>query len=321
MALRPTTIHAPGRPSTNVTSETPPSVEQAQYLSAMQTFDRAIAAADAAAGTVFSPNNGNLDDYSQPPVPYAVGDTWHTTDGIVYICTTANASAFDQADWSNFTFFAEYIAAGTLLTSPVIVQTAPNGGSQLRMENGQLSFGDSYLRKRFLEGVGNVDVMLYPGPNGQALICGWRPSIPGPALPIYSPFDCGDLTAHGTVTAAALALDPPTTHYVGAVDEPTFQNSWANYGGTTYGSARFYKDSQGLVHLSGLIKNGVSAAAAFTLPEGYRPGRTQLCPTLSASNVLCRIDIGADGVVKPTLLGSGTNVFVSLFVPPFLAEG
>jgi hypothetical protein len=61
-----------------------------------------------------------------------------------------------------------------------------------------------------------------------------------------------------------------------------FQNPWTNYGGS-FNDAHYFKDSQGIVHLRGLVKNPSLAADAavngqviFTLPIGYRPVQREL---------------------------------------------
>ena len=50
---------------------------------------------------------------------------------------------------------------------------------------------------------------------------------------------------------------------------PTFVNGWQDYGAPY--SARYYKDTNGRVHLKGLVKGGAAGTVAFTLPVGYRP--------------------------------------------------
>ncbi len=54
-----------------------------------------------------------------------------------------------------------------------------------------------------------------------------------------------------------------------AIIEPILLNGWQNDGGSN-APAQFYKDKEGRVHLSGLVKFGTSITM-FTLPEGYRP--------------------------------------------------
>ena len=87
---------------------------------------------------------------------------------------------------------------------------------------------------------------------------------------------------------------------------PTLLNSWVNDGG--YVLAGYFKDSFGLVHLKGVIKNGTISATIFTLPVGYRPSNTVLFMTLS-NNAVGRISIASSGVV---VLDNGQNQFISL---------
>lgn len=57
-------------------------------------------------------------------------------------------------------------------------------------------------------------------------------------------------------------------HYVGATDEPAFQNSWANVSGLP--KLAFRLREAGVVDIQGAISGG-SSTVVFTLPEGYRP--------------------------------------------------
>lgn len=55
---------------------------------------------------------------------------------------------------------------------------------------------------------------------------------------------------------------------------PTLINSWVDYG-TPYSTVGYWKDSFGIVHLKGAIKNGISSnSIVFTLPTGYRPNNS-----------------------------------------------
>lgn len=56
-------------------------------------------------------------------------------------------------------------------------------------------------------------------------------------------------------------------------DVSTFTNSWANAGGAYY-NAGYHQDVFGVVRLRGRLASGVTANAAFTLPERFRPGAT-----------------------------------------------
>jgi len=87
---------------------------------------------------------------------------------------------------------------------------------------------------------------------------------------------------------------------------PTFQNGWENYS-TEYNSAAYFKDSLGVIHLRGLVKNG--SGTIFTLPQGYRPARRELFGVATNPNVMGRIDILSDGGVS---MVAGNNGWISL---------
>lgn len=75
--------------------------------------------------------------------------------------------------------------------------------------------------------------------------------------------------------AAGSSIVCEAWHEIGAAGEPAFMNSWENYGGGLgYHPAAFFKDPFGIVHLTGLIKNGMTGVV-FTLPSGYRPATTE----------------------------------------------
>lgn len=62
-------------------------------------------------------------------------------------------------------------------------------------------------------------------------------------------------------------------HVVGSGGgEPAFANSWAAAGSEI---VYFWKDTVGVVHLSGPMTGGSSGTTAFTLPVGYRPFGTE----------------------------------------------
>jgi hypothetical protein len=82
-----------------------------------------------------------------------------------------------------------------------------------------------------------------------------------------------------TVPSAAIAnAIPPAeaTHLVGAPGEPPFENgsSTLTAGGLNFAPVGFYKDHEGIVHLTGFATVGEAATPLtpiFTLPPGYRP--------------------------------------------------
>lgn len=112
-------------------------------------------------------------------------------------------------------------------------------------------------------------------------------------------------------------------HYVGEPGEPPFENGWSNLDNRN--SARFIKDSAGVVHLEGTVAPGkASNFAIFTLPPDYRPKRPGYNSYLVfASRTLghgvegdqARIDIsgGPPDAGEVRILGSDANLnYVSL---------
>ena len=87
---------------------------------------------------------------------------------------------------------------------------------------------------------------------------------------------------------------------------PTFQNGWVNYGGV-FNPAGYFKDSLGIIHLRGLVKNG--SGTIFTLPEGYRPLYQELHSVATNQNEMSRIDILTNG---PVCMQKGNNSWLSL---------
>lgn len=87
----------------------------------------------------------------------------------------------------------------------------------------------------------------------------------------------------------------------------TLRNGWQNYG-SIYNQAGFFKDSMGIVHLKGLVKNG-TAKTVFTLPQGFRPTKQEIhavCAYGPSSYVIGRIDILTNGNVDSIgVIGSG----------------
>lgn len=106
-------------------------------------------------------------------------------------------------------------------------------------------------------------------------------------------------------------------HKIGDTGEPAFANSWVDYNTGTR-RAGFRKESNQVVRLYGMIKNGTVGSAAFTLPVGYRPVGPLLCSTMSGS-AAGRVDVLTNGQVTP--IGPSVNSWVSLDGITFLAEG
>jgi hypothetical protein len=107
---------------------------------------------------------------------------------------------------------------------------------------------------------------------------------------------------------------------------PSLLNGWVNYGGN-YLPASYWKDKNGVVHLSGLIKNGTTAAGTtlFVLPAGYRPAGVEIHINHSPNYVsgqrqfdFVRIDVYHDGNVVLQTVASAS--WISLAGISFKAE-
>jgi hypothetical protein len=96
---------------------------------------------------------------------------------------------------------------------------------------------------------------------------------------------------------------------------PAFQNGWVNYE-NGFNPAGYFKDSLGIIHLRGLVRNG--NGTIFTLPQGYRPAFRELHGVSTEPNVAGRIDILADGQVQ---MVQGNNAWISLDGITFKAGG
>jgi hypothetical protein len=105
---------------------------------------------------------------------------------------------------------------------------------------------------------------------------------------------------------------------------PTLLNGWVPYETNVagYPSARFFKDSTGMVHVDGLIKDGVVSASlpVFKLPVGFRPKQVITCVSVSRAGndeIISRVRINPNGEI---VFNNGGNIFFSLVIPPFQAE-
>lgn len=80
--------------------------------------------------------------------------------------------------------------------------------------------------------------------------------------------------------------------------QATLENGWKNYN-TGHSEASYFKDSCGLIHLKGLVKDGLEEKdkPIFTLPEGYRPSRRAIFVTLTHDNITARINVDKNGKI------------------------
>jgi Siphovirus protein of unknown function (DUF859) len=107
----------------------------------------------------------------------------------------------------------------------------------------------------------------------------------------------------------------------------SLQNGWVNYTASTsitstsgYNNAGYWKDKNGVVHITGLIKSGTNTGGTtlFTLPSGYRPYGTELFVQHSDNgNQQVRVDVRNTGLVT---IQETSGSWVSLAGISFKAE-
>jgi hypothetical protein len=154
------------------------------------------------------------------------------------------------------------------------------------------------------QGIPGVGVPM-PVVNGQ-----WIKGVGG--IAIWSPIIETDVRG--------LTVADTTWHVVGrGGGEPGYENGWIDYQDPPFPPARFRKDAAGVVHLSGLVKNGTLGTSIFTLPVGYRPaaGKTLHCITVAnATAAYIHINNTSHGAIQ----GNTSNAWLSLDPISFLAE-
>ena len=128
----------------------------------------------------------------------------------------------------------------------------------------------------------------------------------------------------------------PKVHVVGAAGEVAYHTGWKAYNEPPYQNTAFYKDSAGIVHLTGLAcykdpqnpdfcATGVflDNVNVFMLPLGFRPANEVLFTTLSVGQgdyLHTRIDVTPNGeveIVAPPHAGADWISFDSI---SFLAK-
>ncbi|WP_019636114.1 hypothetical protein [Paenibacillus fonticola] len=100
---------------------------------------------------------------------------------------------------------------------------------------------------------------------------------------------------------------------------PTLLNGWMALG-TDEPIPSFQKDSGGKVYIKGAVKSGAIGTPIFLLPSGYRPKQTlgfAVTTFDGAADTFAKLVVNKDGGV---FAWTGSNVYISLNLPPFLAE-
>ena len=127
----------------------------------------------------------------------------------------------------------------------------------------------------------------------------------------FDPTGGSSFTSMGTsqLMSVPYALYAKTSGSIQDWNIPTLQNSWVIYSGF-FSEPGYWKDDFGVVHLRGVVKDGVVAPATpvFTLPVGYRPPLTEIfaIPTSTGYGALY---VNVDGLVS---ISSGGNVWAAM---------
>ncbi|WP_339271752.1 hypothetical protein NYE54_09325 [Paenibacillus sp. FSL K6-1330] len=101
---------------------------------------------------------------------------------------------------------------------------------------------------------------------------------------------------------------------------PTLLNGWVEYQ-DGYHPVRYYKDSSGVVHLTGLVKSGAVSSILFKLASGFRPNSSLMFAAHASINSTVRIDVYKNGEIFFNYVGQwDANAWVSLDGIMFLAE-
>jgi len=130
-----------------------------------------------------------------------------------------------------------------------------------------------------------------------------------------SPLDV-DSTTVNTNLNADLLDGQHGTYYAGAA-QPTptevssFTNSWVNFHANN-NHLRYWKDTTGMVHLVGRVKDGTMGASITTLPSGYYPsavpGGKSFAAIDNTTPSMGFITVNTSGEVLPYLMTTNTEV-------------
>lgn len=140
------------------------------------------------------------------------------------------------------------------------------------------------------------------------------------SLDIFQSLGAADKEQRKEVESVKRNLAMPDWIFVGDSGAPAFQNSWGNLDTRGVG---FWRDSSGIVHLTGFAANGVMGQIIFTLPAGFRPrfdrtgASTEYWFAVISAGALGAITINSIGQVFATL---GTNGWISLNEIHFRAD-
>lgn len=112
------------------------------------------------------------------------------------------------------------------------------------------------------------------------------------------------------LTTVKLSTEDPWT-------TPSLLNSWTNKG-SPYANARYFKDSCGIVHLSGTVTGGALGTNIFLLTTGYKPSADLYCPVL-CNGAFGSVLVTSAGAVQ-LIVGTGGSASTDLAGISFRAE-
>ena len=106
---------------------------------------------------------------------------------------------------------------------------------------------------------------------------------------------------------------------------PALLGTYVSYdGGAVYNPPAYYLDGRGMVHLQGMVKNGLGASEIFHLPVGLRPSKKVLNRAMESEGsgeVVADGEVDADGtVLVGGVNGASGPTYTSLDGMCFLAE-
>jgi len=148
-----------------------------------------------------------------------------------------------------------------------------------------------------------VQAQQWPAVTTGTIICtsATRPSAPFVGQQIYET----DTSLNYQWTGAAWTVRNADQT---AWTTPSLLNSWV-FWGSPYQVPRYMKDSSGVVHVEGLVKNGTIGLAVINLPAGHRPIANRIVATSTNSNAYGQIIVDTAGNVIAT---AGSNTWFSI---------
>jgi len=163
--------------------------------------------------------------------------------------------------------------------------------------------GGTGISPAFLRVSKIVQAQQWPAVTTGTIICtsATRPSAPFVGQQIYET----DTSLNYQWTGAAWTVRNADQT---AWTTPSLLNSWV-FWGSPYQVPRYMKDSSGVVHVEGLVKNGTIGLAVINLPAGHRPIANRIVATSTNSNAYGQIIVDTAGNVTAS---AGSNYWFSI---------